>query len=336
MDFRSDPATYGIADQFMFGPSIMVCPVLDPMFHEPRREAEIIAADFLRTPEGTSGLAWSGFVDADSDVPVFAKHVDELNGSWAGGPPPGLPFADYKLRWDGEVLIDEAGDYEFLLYGNDGRRLWLDDELAIDGWNAQGMQTYTARRTLAAGTRLKLRVEYVHHHGSALISLSWRRPGPPPKSELVAPERAVYLPAGGDWYDFHSSTRFAGGNTITVPAPIERIPLFVRAGSILPLGPVVTHSAAQVGQPLEVVVYPGADAHFTLYDDAGDGYAYERGEFATIALHWDDAARVLTLRAREGAWPGMQPERRFEVRLAGSAQARTITYTGEETEVRLG
>ena len=121
-----------------------------------------------------------------------------------------------------------------------------------------------------------------------------------------------------------------------MPAPIERIPLFVRAGSILPLGPVVTHSAAQLGQPLEVAVYPGAEAHFTLYDDAGDGYAYERGEFATIALHWDDAARVLTLHAREGAWPGMQPERRFEVRLAGSAQARTITYTGEETEVRLG
>ena len=335
MDFRDDRATYGIADQFMFGPAIMVCPVLDPMFHEPRREAEIVATDFLRTGDGMPGLTWSGFADADSETPVFHKHVDELNGSWAGGPPPGLPFADYKLRWEGELVADEAGDYEFLLYGNDGRRLWLDDELVIDGWEAKGIQTYTARRTLAAGTRLRLRVDYVHHHGSAQISLSWRRPGPPPKSELVAPERRVYLPKDCDWYDFHSGERFAGGQTLTVATPIDRIPLFVRAGSILPLGPVVTHSDAQTGRPLEVVVYPGADASFTLYDDAGDGYAYERGEFATTTLHWDDAARVLTLGARAGSWPGMQPQRRIEVHIAGAGQ-RAITYSGQEVALGFG
>ncbi|WP_341677912.1 TIM-barrel domain-containing protein [Niveibacterium sp. SC-1] len=300
MDFRDDPATYAIADQFMFGPAIMVCPVLDPMFHEPRREAEVVGTAFLRTPEGVPGLRWSGFVDADSETPVFEKHVDELNGSWAGGPPPGLPFANYKLRWEGELAVDEAGDYEFLLYGNDGRRLWLDDELLIDGWQAKGIQTYTGRRTLAAGTRLRLRVDHTHRHGSAQISLSWRRPGSSPKSELVPAERRVYLPKGCDWYDFYSGERHAGGQTLSVATPVARIPLFVRAGSLLPLGPVVTHSEAQLGRPIEVVVYPGADAEFALYEDAGDGYDYEQGEFTLTRLVWDDAAMRLTRHAVHG------------------------------------
>ncbi|WP_172202242.1 TIM-barrel domain-containing protein [Niveibacterium sp. COAC-50] len=322
MDFRDDPATYGIADQFMFGPAIMVCPVLAPMFHEPRREAEILAADFLRTPEGEQGLIWRGYADEASDDAVFAKPVGELNGSWAGGPPPGLPFAGYRLRWDAELTVPDSGDYEFLLYGNDGRRMWFDDEPVIDAWQAQGMQTTTLRRTLAAGTKIRLRVEHLHRHGAAQMSLSWRRPGHAPKSELVPAERRVYLPAGCDWYDFHSGERHSGGQTLTVPTPISHIPLFVRAGSVLPLGPVVTQSDAQRGAPIELLVYPGADAAFTLYEDDRDGYAYERGAYTTRAIRWSDATSALSIHTPHQGLQGPTPT--IGVRLAGRLHTETL------------
>lgn len=295
MDFRDDPATYAIADQFMFGPAIMVCPVLDPMFHEPRREAEIIAREFLRTPDGLPGLLWRGYADGATDQAAFEKPVDELHGNWAGGPPPGLPFAGYRLRWDATLVVPEGGDYEFLLHGNDGRRLWLDDTLVIDAWQAQGMQTLTLRRTLAAGTTIRLRVEHLHRHGAAQMSLSWRRPGHAPRSERVPAERHVYLPAGCDWVDFHSGERHAGGQMLTVPTPVSHVPLYVRAGSILPMGPAVSRSEEQAGAPVELWVYPGADARFMLYEDAGDGTAYEQGHYRTTLLRWCDASADLHL-----------------------------------------
>ncbi|MHB8812170.1 MAG: glycoside hydrolase family 31 protein [Steroidobacteraceae bacterium] len=117
---------------------------------------------------------------------------------------------------------------------------------------------------------------------------------------LVAPvtgqgetRKQVYLPAGADWYDYWTGARFAGGQTVTVAAPIEQIPLFVRAGSILPLGDVVPSTATpQIIDRIQV--YPGRDADFDLYDDDGVSYAYERGGGRVTHLHWDDAAHRLT------------------------------------------
>jgi alpha-D-xyloside xylohydrolase len=117
---------------------------------------------------------------------------------------------------------------------------------------------------------------------------------------LVAPvtsqgetRKQVYLPAGADWYDYWTNDRVSGGQTITVAAPIDRIPLFVRAGSILPLGAVVPSTAAP--QPIEQIkVYPGRDAEFDLYDDDGVSYDYQRGGGRVTHLRWDDAAHRLT------------------------------------------
>ncbi|HQF39256.1 MAG TPA: DUF5110 domain-containing protein [Opitutaceae bacterium] len=114
------------------------------------------------------------------------------------------------------------------------------------------------------------------------------------------------------------------------------MPLFVRAGSILPLGPVVQHTGEQPAAPLELRIYPGANATFSLYDDDGETYAYEHGERATCELTWDDAARTLRLGARHGSFPGMTPTRRFEVRLCGAGQpapSRSITYDGSVQSV---
>ena len=110
--------------------------------------------------------------------------------------------------------------------------------------------------------------------------------------------------------------------------------MFVRAGSILPLAPVVQYAEQSKWEKLEIVVYPGADATFTLYEDEGDNYNYEKGIYSTITFKWNDKAGVLTIDKRQGSFPGMLTTRKFNVKIAGST-AKSITYNGKRTTVRL-
>jgi alpha-D-xyloside xylohydrolase len=112
------------------------------------------------------------------------------------------------------------------------------------------------------------------------------------------------------------------------------MPLFVRAGSIIPTSPVMQYMDEIPDAPYTVTVYPGADADFTLYEDSGDGYAYERGEYAEVDLHWDDAARTLTVGARKGDFPTLIRTRTLILRTVGGKEI-TVTYTGEEVRVEL-
>jgi alpha-D-xyloside xylohydrolase len=125
-----------------------------------------------------------------------------------------------------------------------------------------------------------------------------------PVTKEHATERSVYLPAGADWYDFWTGERGAGGREVTASAPLDRIPLDVRAGSIVPMGPSIEY-AGQSADPIELRVYPGANGDFNLYEDEGDGYGYEQGAHALIPIHWDDARRTLTIGDREGSYAGM-------------------------------
>ncbi|HVU33658.1 MAG TPA: TIM-barrel domain-containing protein [Opitutaceae bacterium] len=130
----------------------------------------------------------------------------------------------------------------------------------------------------------------------------------------AAEKWAVYLPRSpGGWYDFWTGRRRAGGQRIAAPAPLTEIPLQVRAGSIVPLGPVLQYTDQKPADPIELRVYPGADGDFTLYEDDGVTYAYERGVGAMIPLHWDDRRQVLTIGSRTGAFPGMLTTRTFQV-----------------------
>ncbi len=113
-----------------------------------------------------------------------------------------------------------------------------------------------------------------------------------PVSEQGATHRSVYLPAGCDWYNYWTNERVKGGQTIDANAPIDTIPLFVRAGSIIPLGTPVL-SAQQKQRIASVRVYPGADASFTLFSDDGNTYSYEKGNSSITTLHWEDATRQL-------------------------------------------
>jgi alpha-D-xyloside xylohydrolase len=134
-----------------------------------------------------------------------------------------------------------------------------------------------------------------------------------PVTKAGATTRPVYLPAGIGSFDFWTGKSYSGGQTISAAAPIETMPLFVRAGSIIPMGPAAESAMEKSSEPLEIRVYPGRDAAFNLYDDEGDNYDYEKGMYSVIPIYWNDAKKVLTIGDRQGQFPGMQKERRFRV-----------------------
>jgi alpha-D-xyloside xylohydrolase len=150
--------------------------------------------------------------------------------------------------------------------------------------------------------------------------------------------RRVYLPAGTEWYDLWTDRRLSGGQYMDEPVVLGHIPVFVRAGSIVPMGPVRTHAQDVPDAPLEIHVYRGRDATFTLYEDEGDGYGYEHGASATVELSWDDTALQLSIGARVGTYPGMPDEREVVVVVHDGADrsgpdttvaSRRLCYAGE-------
>jgi alpha-D-xyloside xylohydrolase len=141
-----------------------------------------------------------------------------------------------------------------------------------------------------------------------------------------ATSRTVYLPKA-TWYDFWTGEKTEGGKRIQADAPLSKLPLYVRAGSIVPMGPTMEWTTEKAEDPIELRIYPGADGDFVLYEDENDGYAYEKGAHATIALHWDDAAKTLTLGAREGSFPGMLKGRTFKVIVVKSGHGVGIGET---------
>jgi alpha-D-xyloside xylohydrolase len=146
-----------------------------------------------------------------------------------------------------------------------------------------------------------------------------------------AEARNVYLPAGADWYDFQTNQRYHGGRTINASAPLAHMPVFARAGAIVPLGPIVQYADEAPNAPLEIRIYRGADGVFTLYDDAGDGYGYEHGQRATIDIGWNDTSGELRFARRRGAYPGMPRTREFNVVFVGpdgASAPQTVTYRG--------
>jgi alpha-D-xyloside xylohydrolase len=133
-----------------------------------------------------------------------------------------------------------------------------------------------------------------------------------PVTSEGATQRVLYLPSGVEWIDFWTGKRTSGGQRMTAEAPLDRIPIYARAGSIVPFGP-RAESAAAKADPIELRIYPGANGDFNLYEDEGDSYDYEHGAYSVIPIHWDDTARTLRIGDRQGRFPGMLQDRTFRV-----------------------
>jgi alpha-D-xyloside xylohydrolase len=164
-----------------------------------------------------------------------------------------------------------------------------------------------------------------------------------PNSKNIKKTRKVYLPESTNWYDFWTGKILKGGQTINAAAPIETLPLYIKAGSILPMGPYLQYATEKVADPLEIRVYTGANAGFVLYEDENDTYNYEQGKFATIAMNWNETTKTLTIMDRKGEFPGMLKERTFNVVWVNTTNGKglkpalkfeTIKYTGQEISIK--
>jgi alpha-D-xyloside xylohydrolase len=155
--------------------------------------------------------------------------------------------------------------------------------------------------------------------------------------------RKVYLPKSADWYDFWTGKLIPGGQTVDAPAPIEKIPLYIKAGSIVPMGPYLQYATEKAADPLEIRVYTGSNAEFVLYEDENDNYNYEQGKYSTIGMSWDEALKKFTIKERKGDFQGMLENRTFKIvwvkekngnGIEPSEQAVIVKYSGKETIIK--
>ncbi|MBQ7584396.1 MAG: DUF5110 domain-containing protein, partial [Lachnospiraceae bacterium] len=156
------------------------------------------------------------------------------------------------------------------------------------------------------------------------------------KSREIERDRTweCYLPAGCVWYDIWDNKKYEGGQTVTVAAPIDRIPVFARGGSIIPMRQGLTHAMEDNDDPVELHIYTGSDGEFLFYDDAGDDYSCENGEFERIRMSWSDRDRILTIGEREGSFAGMKAARRIRLFVNGSF-SQEAGYIDSRMEIRL-
>lgn len=354
MDFPQDKAVHGLNDSFLFGPSLLVKPVTRAMFHVTAPPPGTIPASALTTPDGQPGLAVQYFEGTNFEKPAGSSVDQKIEYTWPGpplaNPPGGLPgFDNFSARWTGTITATEDGEYEIGAEYDDGVRLFLDDKRVINDWSMGAKRYRGAKITLKQGQKVSLKVEFQQGGADRYFRLAWRTPSA--ARELAGTKQqlntsmSTYLPKGADWYDFWTNQRHTGGQAVSRDCPLDIFPLYVKAGTILPMGPVMQYATEKPDAPYEIRIYPGADASFTIYEDDNETYKYEKGERATFTLKWNDATKTLDIGARQGSFPGMIANRTLRITLATDGQnagvsesstgVTVVNYSGQSQVVNL-
>ncbi|HLZ41585.1 MAG TPA: glycoside hydrolase family 31 protein [Candidatus Sulfotelmatobacter sp.] len=300
--------------------------------------------------------AWSGDINSDwfsfrrqipaglnfslSGIPYWTTDI----GGFVSGNPTDPAYRELFIRWfqygtfspifrvhgtrkpDENELWSYGPDAQAVLVNFDRLRYRLLPYIYSIAWKTTS-ESYTPMRPLVMDFRADPRAQDVGDQflfGPAFLVN--------PVTEPTAPTRPVYLP-DAKWYDFWTGSEVAGGRMINAITPLDRLPLYVRAGSILPLGPDEQWSTEKPEDPIELRIYPGADGDFTLYEDENDTYNYEKGVYATIPLHWDDASHTLTFGDRKGQFPGMLENRTFRIVLVRENHGIGINAADEPDKV---
>ncbi|NOY58760.1 MAG: DUF5110 domain-containing protein [Calditrichaeota bacterium] len=349
-DFNDDAKVRNIGDQYMFGPAFLAAPVTERMYFKPTYVGDIIPAGQYFTAENKhGGLTAQFFNGVNFDTLVTKRMEAKIDFDWNDGSrPKEVHQYYYSIRFTGYIQSKEAGEYTFVTTSNDGIRLWIDDQLVINNWTGHGVTIDMGKITLAGHKKYKIKLEYFQLLGGSISRLAWITPE---KARTLGQQkmpatknRPVYLPKTSGWFDFWTGKSLNGGNTIQSPAPIDRMPLYVRTGSIVPMGPYLQYAAEKPADPIELRVYRGADGKFTLYEDENDNYNYEKGVFATIPFSWDDAAQTLTIGSRQGRFPGMLQGRTFRIVLVSEGHGngiepetqpdKIVKYFGKKIDVK--
>jgi alpha-D-xyloside xylohydrolase len=327
----------------------------------------ILSRSAFAGEQRNSVTVWSG--DIDGDWTFFRKQIPAgLNYSMSGLPywttdiggfvsgyPNDPKYRELFVRWfqfgvfnpilrvhgtrtpDENELWSYGPEAQQILVNFDRLRYRLLPYIYSLAWMTTHA-SYTPMRALVMDFRTDTRAANVTDqfmYGPALLVN--------PVTEPAVSMRRVYLPEA-KWYDFWSGASVDGPRTVDAAAPLDRLPLYVRAGSILPMGPEVEWATEKPADPIELRIYRGADGDFTLYEDENDNYDYEKGVYATTALHWDDAKQELTIGDRQGHFPGMLETRTFRVVLVGENHGvgvdptdepdKIVQYSGKQTTVK--
>jgi len=379
----TEPETEGQEDNILLGHKLAagsgnryvnVFPLMDTgAVYDGQRSASdkkrvyILSRSAFSGEQRNSVTAWSGDINSDffsyrrqipaglnfalSGIPYWTTDI----GGFVHGKPDDPAFRELFVRWfqfgtfspilrvhgtrtpDENELWSYGPDAEKILVNFDKLRYRMLPYIYSLAWKTTSAG-YTPMRPLVMDFRTDERAQNIGDQfmfGPAFLVS--------PVTEPAASSRQLYLP-DAKWYDFWSGTPVAGGRMIEAPAPIERLPLYVRAGSILPLGPEMEWSTEKAADPIELRIYPGADGDFTLYEDENDNYNYEKGKYATIPMHWDSEKSTLTIGDRKGDFPGMLKQRTFRVIFVHKDHGvgvgptdeaeKVITYAGTKLEVR--
>lgn len=207
--------------------------------------------------------------------------------------------------------------YKSFLYYDHLRYRLLPYIYSLAGWSYH--QDYTIMRGLAMDfgkDTAVLNIPDQYMFGPSLLVN--------PVAEYKQTQRAVYLPQCAGWYDLYSGKWFAGGQKIVAAAPYERMPLFVKAGSILPFGPELQYTSEKQADTITLNIYSGADATFDLYEDEGSNYNYEKGAYAIIPIKYEEATSTITIGARKGAYNGMLKKRTFKINRISPDKASSL------------
>ena len=301
-----------------------------------RKRVFILSRSAYAGSQRTGAAVWSG--DVNADWISFRRQIPAgLNYSMSG-----LPYWTTDIGGFISANPDDPGYRELFvrwfqfgafcpIFRVHGTRTTNQNELWSYGPEAQAILTeytrlryrllpyiysiawrtsserYTPMRALAMDFRTDLRAanigdQFMFGH-SILVN---------PVTEPAAATRRLYLPQG-TWYDFWNGRKAVGGKSIDAYAGLDRIPLYVRGGSILPIGPPLEWATEKTADPIELRIYRGADGEFTLYEDEGENYDYEKGVYSTIHIRWDDTRQLLTIGERKGPYPGMLESRTFRI-----------------------
>jgi alpha-D-xyloside xylohydrolase len=326
----------------------------------------ILSRSAFAGSQRNSVTAWSGDINSDwlsfrrqipaglnfalSGIPYWTTDI----GGFVFGDPDDPTFRELFVRWfqfgtfnpilrvhgtrktDQNELWSYGPDAQKVLVSFDRLRYRLLPYIYSLAWKTTS-DSYTPMRPLVMDFRTDVRAQNVGDQfmfGPAFLVN--------PVTEPNATSRRVYLPQA-KWYDFWSGATVSGGRDIDSAAPLDRLPLYIRGGSIVPMGPDVEWATEKPADPIELRVYRGADAEFTLYEDENDNYNYEKGSYATIPFRWDDARRVLTIGDRQGQFPGMLASRTFRIVFVGERRGvgiepsttpnKVVQYSGKQITI---
>jgi len=342
-EFPDDEKSKKCGTQYFFGKSIMTCPVYKALFTEGDKKGNYIYYKNLFTPDGKEhGLIFEIYKGLDFKNLIRKRKIDTSSMGWSGSIPPQID-CEYSQRWRGKIFSNEAGIYEFFAIVDGSLRIWFDNNLVVDAWDNRDEKWFSFTVNLKANTMYDIKLEHQQFKiKQAVMQLNWLTPSM--REEEKKKEMDIYLPPAKKWYDFWTGKVITGNRVITLKPDIDIIPLFVKSGSIIPVGPNLQWTTEKKADPIELRIYTGEDAQFDFYEDENDNYNYEKGMYSVIPIKWLEKEKMLVIGKRIGKFYGMLKKRNFNIVLVEKNKGigdnttknidKKVIYTGKEIKIK--